>query len=373
MKLAIIKLGARISYGGNDTSGGAGEARSVIKMLKLGGADCHVYTKMLPKDKNPSSISFHQIEESFSNVNLEDYDALVVINGAVNFFGGVEDPAQILNYWMINNFKGKVFYIYCDPNLSLKQIWPSISKKEWANNWKQNDIEITRNDIIVISQVHNMSKVKDIHKKAGIDIKEAFHYPLYKFPMLNPRIREPLIEPVWDISYGGTFRTGKREKKLIDFYFGYPDYVKVNIFGKIKLDDFKEEKIKGLKAPIFTGPVAYDQMIPRMSESKCHIVIGDLKYPDFEMISQRAYESIQAGCVTFIDSDFDRKKRIFGTNKELSDFLYVKNRKEMLNRLDTIIDYEEARRTICDLQIETVGFEWKQYCTDFVELIKENI
>ena len=301
-------------------------------MLKLGGADCHVYTKILAKDKNPTSISFHQIEESFSEVNSEGYEALIVINGSVNYFGGAEDVAQTLNYWMINNFKGPVFYIYCDPNLSFKQIWPSVSKKDWGSKWSQKDLEITRKDIKVISQVHNMNKVKEVHRKAGIDV-EAFHYPMYMFPMLNPRISETLIEPIWDISYGGTFRTGKREKKLIDFYFGYPEDIKVNIFGKIKIDDFEPKNIKGLFPPMFTGAIPYDDMLPKMSESKCHIVIGDLKYPDFEMISQRAYESIQAGCVTFVDSDFDRKRRIFGANKELADFLYVRNRREVLDKL----------------------------------------
>ena len=50
MKVGVIKLGSRISFNANDTSGGNGEARSIIKMLHGGGADVEIFTKILKKD-----------------------------------------------------------------------------------------------------------------------------------------------------------------------------------------------------------------------------------------------------------------------------------------------------------------------------------
>jgi hypothetical protein len=141
------------------------------------------------------------------------------------------------------------------------------------------------------------------------------------------------------------------------------------VFGKIKLDDFNPKKIEGLVAPKFTGPVDYSKMIDKMSDAKYHIAIGDNMYPDFEMISQRVYEAIMAGCLVFIDKDFDKNKRVFGNNKILSDFLYVSDRKEVYERIKELDD--GTLNTMRTLQHLTVGFNEKEYCDGFVKLIEE--
>lgn len=362
MKVAIIKLGARISYGSNDSSGGNGEARSLIDMFHQGGAECHIFTKILKKDILPEHLHFHQINDDFDDI--DGYDILAVVNGNVNWFGGQEDREQILNYHMIQNFKGRVIYLYCDPNLALKQIWPSVSKKKWASNWNQADIEITR-PIDVICQVYNTQMAKEQFK--GIQVDSIQSYEFHKFPMMFPENKSVLGKQV-DLSYGGTFRSGRREKKLIDFYFGYPDDISVEVFGNLKLDNFNEKKTLDFRPPDFSGPVAYEKMIQKMSESKYHIVIGDTKYPEFEMISQRTYESIMAGCITFVDADFDRKKRIYGSVKEL-DFLYVKNRKEVIEAIK-LIEEEGCYEEIIVAQKDAVGFNIKTYTEEFVNMIE---
>jgi hypothetical protein len=368
MKVAVLKLGARLVFGDKiGTSGGTGEAVSLIEMLIKGGVEVECYTKVLASDpKGPCLI--HNIEDTHDVVNNMGYDALVVVNGTVNFFGGAEDRAQILNYKMINEFKGPVVYLYCDPNLPLKQIWSSIEKKPWASNWKQSEIEVTR-DIHVISQSYNLDKNKAIFESNGYGVASIKQYPFQMFPMMRNKVDEPMFGRSVDISYGGTFRSGRREKKLIDFYFGYPPELKVEVFGKIKLDDFNPKKIEGLVAPKFTGPVDYSKMIDKMSDAKYHIAIGDNMYPDFEMISQRVYEAIMAGCLVFIDKDFDKNKRVFGNNKILSDFLYVSDRKEVYERIKELDD--GTLNTMRTLQHLTVGFNEKEYCDGFVKLIEE--
>ena len=42
-----------------------------------------------------------------------------------------------------------------------------------------------------------------------------------------------------DLIYGGSFRGGKREKKLIDYYF-LQNNLNVELYGTIRLDQFKE-------------------------------------------------------------------------------------------------------------------------------------
>jgi hypothetical protein len=189
--------------------------------------------------------------------------------------------------------------------------------------------------------------------------------------MMREKAIEPLFGKTVDISYGGTFRSGRREKKLVEFYFGYPEDISVEVFGKIKLDDFNEKKIAGLNPPKFTGAVDYSKMIPKMSEAKFHIAIGDNQYPDFEMISQRVYESIMAGTFVFIDNEFDKNKRIFGHDKYLSDFAYVSNRNEVITKVKSITDDEVSR--LAKLQYDAVGFNEQDYCDNFVKMIKDII
>jgi hypothetical protein len=362
MRVAVLKLGARIVFGDKiGTSGGTGEAVSLINMLQEGGFEVDCYTKVSKKDPVPSHVKVFDIKDYGSVV----YDHLFVINGSVNFFGGAEDPEQILNYKVINNFQGPVTYLYCDPNLPLRQIWPSVQKKEWAANWSEKDINITRK-INIVAQIHNLAAARKNHEGNGYEIGTVVHYPFYKFPMMFDQVRSD--EKNADISYGGTFRSGRREKKLIDFYFGYPEELKVEVFGKIKAPDFNVKKVGNLRHPLFTGAVDYNKMIEKMSRAKAHVVIGDTKYPDFEMISQRAYESIMAGCVTFIDSDFDRKKRIFGHNKNVADFVYVDNREQVYKRLSKLNDNDLKR--FADIQLKAVGFDRHKYTHDLTDILK---
>lgn len=368
MKVGVVKLGARISFNANDTSGGNGEARSIIKMLHGGGAEVHIYTKILKKDTLVPEYHWHNIEETEIDETafVSCLDALVVLNGNVNFFGGAEDRAQLLNYKIINKFRGPVFYIYCDPALKLKQVWPAVAKKPWASNWKQEDLEITRSDLIYISQPHDVDKVIRDFKKNDIRPCHIVHYPMEQFPCLNPQLPfNP--EPEVDLSYGGTMRGGKRYEKMIKFYFGHPEDILVEMFGKITEQDFAGEV---LRMPKFTGPIRYDEMLPKMNKSMAHCVIGDPYYEEINDMAQRAYESIWSNVVTFIDHDLDQLRRVYGRDKNLADFLYVQDRAELSEKIQLLKADNELRKQILDDQIKAIDFEPTRYCKNFVSLLK---
>lgn len=364
MKIAVLKLGARLVFGDKiGTSGGTGEAVSLIEMLSKADCDVTCYTKLLKSDP-VAPVAVNDIEQTYDSVNQQGYDALVVVNGTVNFFGGAEDRAQIMNYNIINNFNGPVVYLYCDPNLPLKQIWSSIEKKPWSSNWNRKDIEITR-DIHVISQSYNLDKNKSIFESNGYKVASITQYPFQMFPMMRTKAIEPPFGRNVDISYGGTFRSGRREKKLIDFYWGYPEDISVEVFGKIKLEDFNAKKTKDLRPPLFTGAVDYSKMIAKMSDAKYHVVIGDNMYPDFDMISQRTYEAIMAGCVVFLDQEFDKNKRVFPN----LDFFYVKNREDVISKIKSLDG--SNLKDIAKSQYDAVGFNEQEYCDSFAKLIKD--
>lgn len=378
MKVAVIKSGARITTGG--TSGGSGEALNLCKMMARGGIETHIYTKILSKDELSEEFKWHQIMDEAEDINSLGLDALMVINGSVNFIGGSPQDDTVMNYWMINNFKGPVFYLYCDPNLILKQIWnmveaklPGWKEKYDSRMWTKAEVDITRDDIHVICQSYNTDYVKTQFDKNNIKVQSVTNYPFDKFPLL---IKKPtlLTDAQIDLSYGGTLRTGRREKKLIDFYWGMPDDISVEVFGKIKHEQFNPKKIADLRPPLFTGPVNYDKMINKMSEAMAHIVIGDDMYKKYKIMSQRSYESVLAGCITFIDADLDEDKIMYGANKQLSDFLYVKDRAEVIDKIRFAKQSgSEFGRELAEETYKHFNFNAHDYCVGLVNTIKSKV
>lgn len=361
MKLLVLKIGARIAKTG--TSGGSGEAVSIIDMLSPDN-EVTCYTKILKNDIPIDNVKMLDIEENYENLN---YDALVIINGHCNFFGGAENRLDMLNYHIINNFKNKIFYIYCDVNLSLKQIWKSVEVKPWAHKYKKENVYITREDIIYICQAYDLKSSKELVEKNGIKIKEYFHYPLYKFPLMYDR--EKIGEHQVDLIYGGTFRSGKREKKLVKYYFGYQD-LDVEIFGKIKLDDFKPKLIEGLKPPKFTNAVNYYEFKKKMSTGLATCIIGDNWY-EGKHLTQRIYEGILGNSIIFIDKDLDPYQMVF-KNQELKNHCYVNSRQEVEDRIKDI-KKNNSYLQIVDAQFNDTIIDKRKFCSDFSKLIYENL
>lgn len=376
MIIGVVKLGARISFESQGTSGGTGETISLIKMMLGGGAQVVAFSKLI-KNETASPLENLLILDAVDmkdEVNTLPLNALCVLNGSVNFFGGAEDPYQLANYHIINNFKGPVFYILCDPELTFKQVWPSVSKKEWGNKYKQSNIEVKRSDIFYVCQPFNTEKVKNALGKTEItNIRGFTHYPFEKFPFLNTP-RKFNEEPMTHLSYGGTMRGGKRAKKMVKYYFGWPEDITVEMFGKIDLDDFKPKLLQGdVRPPIFTGPVQYDKMLHKMNQSMSHIVIGDPWYEEISDMAQRASESINAQCVTFIDNDLDKERRFYSNNKDLADFLYVNSREDAEDKLRLLMYDIQARKDILEEQTKAVNFNSKDYCNGFIEILRSNL
>ncbi len=375
MKLALIKLGARVSYGEKDTSGGSGEARMIIQILRKSGCQVDVYTKLSKKDTYPldEELNFYNISESYENINNHDYDALIVVNGRVNYFGGAEDRDQILNYWLINNFNKKVFYFYCDPSLTLSQTWPSVAKKVWAKNWQEKDINITRKDIIYISQPYNLKEVKKVVDKGSIEISNILHFPFEKFPCLLEKL--PMKKnPSLDLSYGGTMRGGKRAKKMVKFYFGYSDKINVEMFGKITAEDLEKVKLKNgsPREPIFSGTVPYAKFQEKMNDTLSHVVIGDEWYEGNDF-AQRIYESIWASVVTFIDVDMDPQRKIYGHNEICNKLLYVKDRNDVEKIISLIKEKKGLRERIIEEQFNSINFIESDYVEELEKLLENNL
>lgn len=367
-QIGVIKLGGRITKA--KMGAVAGEAISIIDMLAED-FDVIAYTKRLKRDeKFEYSCFIVDIEEYHKTINDLNLKALVVINGNVNFFGGAEDRTQMLNYHIINNFKGPVFYILCDPSLTLKQIWPSVQKKAWGSKYKEDDILIKRTDIVCLSQPYALDCVKDLIVKAKVHMAEVIHFPFEKFPMIykNEIARQQRSIATVDLMYGGTIRSGRREDKLIKYYFGYPEEISVELFGPIKLKQFKEEKFKHLRAPEFSGNIDFDEMSAKMGTSLVTVCISD-EWSDGRNFTQRIYENLMSSAVCLIDEWFDPEHLIFG-----HPFFYVKTRHDVLRRISAIKDSALVHNKVMDRQNKIVKeFSITKYKQDFCRIITERI
>ena len=363
-KIAVIKLGSRISVSSVGTSGGTGEALSIIKLLIDAGYHVDAYTKIIKGDILPSDFSIYDIEDEYQNINFKGYKALVIINGNVNYFGGKDVPSQTLNYHIINNFNGKVFYVLCDCKLFLRQIWNSVSSKGFS--YQERDINITRDDIVYISQPRKIDDTLSTARKY-VNISKCIHFPFEKFPLLSGEYLPFNENPKYDLLYGGTFRGGSRELDMIKFYFGYSNY-KVTMFGNIEKNNFNQNKILGLSDPDFEGPVKYSDFIYKMNESRATVIIGDNIYKELDDLAQRIYESLLSGTVVLIDSSYDHNKRVF-SNDELVNFCYVYDRSDVERKLFKLQD-NSFRKYIVELQRKDVLFDKKQYCNSFRDIIE---
>lgn len=364
MRIALIKIGARVGSGGSNA--GSGDTLMIASMLKKCDCDIHIYTKLLSSDNDfysKSSYKWFDLLTNYKNINSKNYDCLIVMNGNVNFYGGVENAYEIYNYITLNNFDGKVFYILCDPNLALKQITKSMESKSWNSKYKNEKIFIDREDIICITQINNIEVVKNkIIEKQKIKFKDVLYYSLEKFPLLKNRLSNAYPKRV-DLKYGGAFRNAQREKKLIQFLFGHNN-IDVEIFGTIRLDKFNPDLIKDLNPPRFANAVKYDNFINEMSDSLSTIIVGDKIY-EGNVLTQRIYEGVLANNVVFIDNKFDPNKKAFNNQ-----YNYVENREELCAKILELKNNIKMASDICDSQYDYVKIDSDSYCSNFYNTLK---
>lgn len=333
--------------------------------------DIHSICELLKKDFDITIITQNTrntiIPEDFNFVDINEYaikhddelDALLMFNGNVNAFGGVEPKDQIEAFRIINAFPKRVFYVNTDGNLLLKQVWPLVESKGW--DWQENQVNIVRKDIVYLTQARNLEKLDlEIRKQrhaVPIQRENLVHFPIERAILASAKdvcLNEN--RPV-DLMYGGSIRGGKRKKEVEKFYL-HGDDLNVEVFGAIT------PKMVSLNAK-FSGRVPFDQVIKKMSMAKATCIIGDPFYKN-NFHTLRIYESILAGCVTFIDKSFDPYMTIF-KNERLRKFLYVSNGAELRKKIELLDN--DMMASIRQYQINDIEFSRDEYITELRESI----
>jgi hypothetical protein len=181
-------------------------------------------------------------------------------------------------------------------------------------------------------------------------------------------------EPKYDLLYGGTMRGNRRISKMVKFYFGYSDDIKVEMFGKMNSEDLEKEANKqggGLRVPEYGPAVQFQEYSNKVTNTYAHIVIGDKWYEGNDM-PQRCYQSIWASTVTFIDLELDPQKRVFKGSDFCSKFNYVNSREEVEKKLKALKENPAIRKKIIDEQFKAINFDEQTYCNNLVKLLTEH-
>jgi len=370
MRIALLKIGSKVQLNDN-IHVSIGEVFSIIKLFNLAGIDVDVFSRKISKTKKDKLFNdnyLYDICYYHKNFNDLKYSHLVVLNGPCNFFDLKLDNVyeNILNYYIINKFNGKILYFLCDISLQLKQINKAISLSHYSLAFKKEDIIIKRKDIVCVTQARDILNLKDKLKTNGIEFQQVKYFPFEKFPLLLFDRQEFNKDFKVDLMYGGSYRKD-REDDFVKFLFGYSDDINVEAFGSISLYKFKTNK----RSPSFTGIISYDKVCDKMREALSTIIIGDKIYKETKSFSQRIYESIQSGNIIFIDKSLDKDYEIFKSEK-LRKICYVNDNSDIEKRIKLLKSKPDSIPDIIKAQRDDVDINKNEYIGQFKDVIFHN-
>ena len=370
-----------------DITSGCTEAKTIIDILERSGKfEIGVLTKILDKDYLPEKYEFystlelgHEDMEKFFAEKKFDY--MLVINGSINCFGGAEDAMvpDLCIYRMMHYFPGKIFYCQCDLAINMMlDVYEYISSKPWASKYKREEYDISQKDITMITQARDLdAHLKEVNKPKMYQFRreQLKNFSFERYPVIMPFAHvEKNDSPKYDLGYGGTLRGGRRIKKLVKYYFGYPDSISVNLYGK--LDDPKlleaARKAYGdsLKMPELGTICNFVDNGKVLNQSLATIVIGDEIFERTQTVQQRVWQAICANVIAFIDEDLDKEKKFYGSDECMKRFMYVSNKEDVVKRLNGLKEKPELRDIILKKQQHIADFDIASWANDLAKIIE---
>lgn len=345
MKIAVCKGGTNITFSKNNRSAANADILYALRQLNPKVIDVTIVTKKTRNTYIPSVLSFIDIED----VDFDTFDLVLLFNFSINFFGGIEDPNLLNLYRKLSKTNTSIVYVQTDGQLPFKQLWPSIQGREWAKDYSESEFFVDPSKVVYLTQGQDLLKVrKEIDKKDdNIRPRGMLHYPwaqtilagstLAKYEEYKGFDKRP-----YDLAFGGATRNAHKRKK-IESYFTNPMFCNL-LFGNLRgIPDYPH--VTKHKA------VRYQEFIPTMMKARGTVIIGDKHYEN-NYFTLRMYESVIAGCLTYIDRDLDTYMNFYqGKYPELyvhgpKDIMEFNKHAEILAKESTsfiISNYDETK------------------------------
>lgn len=290
-------------------------------------------------------LNYSKVQEGFNNIsiydqrfNINNYDKVIIMGSMANFFGGVRNDDVINIYKALAKYtNGKVYYIFNDFRLPFRQLWKSISNRDW-NDCNKDDV-IIKAPMVILSQFRDLKDALKANLSDDSNIVDIKFFDLAKW-ILNVGNNYADNKGEYDLIYGGSFRAGNRLKKFNEFFVNRDS--NIAIYGSMSARNFKEVNESNL--PKFLGRVESSKCISENAKGFSTIIIGEKHYNN-STVTLRVYESMLANCAVFIDTDFD-KYRYLG----LPDFMYITTGSELDNKIKYLKDNADVYKRVIDAQ-----------------------
>ena len=283
--------------------------------------------------KGEYAVPFEEIDD------INSFDKVVVLPGAINFFGGVESPTILKNYMLLAKYTGTINILQTDARLPFKQLWSSIEKRGWG--YSKEDVWLNA-PIKIIAQSRNLDEVKSQYNVKEIEFENITfeHFPIERYAgiiaLQNPV--EKVIEKEHDLVYYGSFRAGNRAEKMDKYLCGnVVDNLDVHTFGTLKLKQL--EKISEGPYPSIGKKIRMDMIREEVSKSTATLIIGEKFYND-AMNTVRVWETMGSDAVMFVDEDFDSQHLLF-PNEE---WRYVSEDIYLIEMIENFKNRDDLRR-----------------------------
>lgn len=289
---------------------------------------------VISKKHSDNVLSFDEVED------INDYDILMVIGAAINFFGGKENPIIINNYKLMSQWKGQYINILqTDMRLPFKQLWPSIKNRGWG--YTKDEVWVN-SKINIISQSSDLEDVSKQYNNDDFTDLSFSYFPIDKYICYFLKGIDNK-EKEFDLIYGGSFRGGNRAKKFEQYLMGdIADKFNVHVFGSIS--EKQLQKINGdITLPSIGKKVPMDKMRDELNRSLVNIIVGEKKYNN-NMTTVRLWESSFTNSVVLIEEEFDKNHEIFKYSEEneirlwgnTDNIRYFKNKQELIHNIEAI-------------------------------------
>lgn len=332
-EIGILKIGANITQSKAIKTASNMDIFSLADILLEQDFQVTIITK-----RTRNTIIGHQ----YNLIDIMDFikfnhkmDALLVFNGAINFFGGAESPELIENY-KIMKIHENVWYVMTDGRFPLKQVWPAISGRDWGQKYNPEDLVLGHIDYMY--QGYDHKKLIDLVAKGkdAVPIRSIRTLNIPWAIMLQEHLvyPTPLKERDYDLVYIASNRDSYRAKRFEEFYNLQMD-ASILHGGSMKLPFPMALTSKKI------GTIPNSSFVKTLAKAKATVIIGDKFYCN-NFYTLRIFESIFAGCITFIDEQFDINKKIYANMTEsMRRFMYVRNRNEIKRRLEILRNMPE--------------------------------
>lgn len=361
-KIGIIKIGRNAIEDSNTLANS--EVFSIKKLLDDAGFETKVFTQFI-KTLAPKKF-YIELKEGVAN-DVGDFDALVIINGSVGFFGGVDGFNDFTKFEIMANFEKPIFYINTDPSLLFSYAHNAmVGRSKTKEIYKKYDglISVNKQNIVYITQCKDTDKIKALEP----EVREVeFSNILDKQPLYTMTADKFNRNYKYDFIYAGAFRGGRRRDDMVKYYF----HEKCRLIG-LKYEDFdrnKNNKELLKNAPSFERTIRFTNLKKFVREGAATVSIGDLQgHVAMDCNAFRTYETILYGLITFVDSKYDRNRRLF-KDANLNDYMYVNSYEEALSKLNSL-SMDEKASLVEDLQQDIViNFEYKKELESLKEII----